>query len=394
MNEQDLTELKKSNNFKKLNNLVNKFNIFDCLKITRTEIRHSNFLAWLLNPKETHKLKDIFLKEFINNLIIKFENNKNFNFYSKQEFKKFDLSNTEILREYKNIDILLIDDTHKFIVIIENKIDSFQHDNQLQSYKDFILKNYSNEYKKIYLYLSPNKEKIEEPYLYIDYNFIKKILQNLLKNMQINQKIKQIIEDYVDIIERDIMDKDNIRILCREIYKEHKTTIDTICKYIDLRKYIANLIQEIIEEDEQLELLESNTSWIRFIPRHFDFNSLKFAKNDWVNSNRILMFEINNERNHIYNDIIIRQDNENNHSEKRKELLNIAKNKNNKFEISQKENSYEHIKTFDIINKNKYDDFITLSENEIKQKIKNELKNNLQFFAEIATEFNNKYQNL
>lgn len=106
------------------------------------------------------------------------------------------------------------------------------------------------------------------------------------------------------------------------------------------------------------------------------------------------MFVFFNERNHIYNDIIIRQDNENNHSEKRKELLNIAKNKNNKFEISQKENSYEHIKTFDIINKNKYDDFITLSENEIKQKIKNELKNNLQFFAEIATEFNNKYQNL
>ena len=159
MNEQDLTELKKSNNFKKLNNLVNKFNIFDCLKITRTEIRHSNFLTWLLNPKETHKLKDIFLKEFINNLIIKFENNKNFNFYSKQEFKKFDLSNTEILREYKNIDILLIDDTHNLLLLLKIKLIHFNTTINYKVIKILYLKIILMNTKKfIYIYLQIKKK--------------------------------------------------------------------------------------------------------------------------------------------------------------------------------------------------------------------------------------------
>ena len=50
---------------KELECLFGQFNIFDCLRLTRTEIRHSNFIAWLLDPNETHKLKDYFLKQFL-----------------------------------------------------------------------------------------------------------------------------------------------------------------------------------------------------------------------------------------------------------------------------------------------------------------------------------------
>ena len=52
-------------NLKELESLFNQFNIFDCLRLTRTEIRHSNFLAWLFDPNETHRLKDYFLKQFL-----------------------------------------------------------------------------------------------------------------------------------------------------------------------------------------------------------------------------------------------------------------------------------------------------------------------------------------
>lgn len=41
------------------------FNLFDILKITRTEIRHSNMLSWLLNPNENHGLGDNILKGFV-----------------------------------------------------------------------------------------------------------------------------------------------------------------------------------------------------------------------------------------------------------------------------------------------------------------------------------------
>lgn len=54
--QQTITELRKKEN--------KEFNIFKILKLDKYEIRHSNFLAWLLNPKESHNLGDKFFKQF------------------------------------------------------------------------------------------------------------------------------------------------------------------------------------------------------------------------------------------------------------------------------------------------------------------------------------------
>lgn len=42
-----------------------KFNLFDVLKISRTEIRHSNMLAWLLNANENHGMGGAYIKALI-----------------------------------------------------------------------------------------------------------------------------------------------------------------------------------------------------------------------------------------------------------------------------------------------------------------------------------------
>lgn len=46
-----------------------RFNLFDILKISRTEIRHSNMLGWLLNPNENHGLGDALLKSILQDVV-------------------------------------------------------------------------------------------------------------------------------------------------------------------------------------------------------------------------------------------------------------------------------------------------------------------------------------
>src|SRR5438552_18477945 len=41
---------------------IGRFNIFDALGITRVEFRHSNFLAFILDPAESHGQGQLFLK--------------------------------------------------------------------------------------------------------------------------------------------------------------------------------------------------------------------------------------------------------------------------------------------------------------------------------------------
>ena len=52
----------------RLENLLEEFNIFETLKITHAEIRHSNVIAWLLNPTENHGLSNYFLKQLFKQL--------------------------------------------------------------------------------------------------------------------------------------------------------------------------------------------------------------------------------------------------------------------------------------------------------------------------------------
>ena len=44
-----------------LDNWKDEVNIFDVLKVTNAEIRHSNILAWLLDPNENHGIGDSLL---------------------------------------------------------------------------------------------------------------------------------------------------------------------------------------------------------------------------------------------------------------------------------------------------------------------------------------------
>src|SRR5437868_2634487 len=49
--------------------LVGRFNIFDALNIARREIHHSNFLAFLLDPVESHGQSQLFLKALLMDLL-------------------------------------------------------------------------------------------------------------------------------------------------------------------------------------------------------------------------------------------------------------------------------------------------------------------------------------
>src|SRR2546421_1704315 len=53
----------------KLEELLGGFNIFDAVGIADAEIRHSNFLRWLLDPSENHGLGSLFLKPVLMDML-------------------------------------------------------------------------------------------------------------------------------------------------------------------------------------------------------------------------------------------------------------------------------------------------------------------------------------
>lgn len=123
-----------------------RFNLFDILKISRTEIRHSNMLGWLLNPNENYGLGDALLKSILQD-VVRADSSR----YDVFETLLMDLYSFSVYREWKNIDLLLISSTERCAIAIENKIGSHEHDNQLARYRKNTGKRLSSISKNLFI---------------------------------------------------------------------------------------------------------------------------------------------------------------------------------------------------------------------------------------------------
>lgn len=90
------------------------FNIFRALKIEKMEIRHSNVLAWLLNPNESHGFGDTVLRRLFSNMLL----GRTLEGVSSADVELMRFDNIEVRREWKHIDVLIIDHGNKLMLWI------------------------------------------------------------------------------------------------------------------------------------------------------------------------------------------------------------------------------------------------------------------------------------
>lgn len=229
-----------SSDIEDLENELQKPNIFNILGAQRMEIRHSNFLAWLLDPNGSHGLGNRFLIRVLRDLAIDKKSKLNI-----LEIGDLNFANVDVIREHpcsngKRIDILILieyekHNDKKLILCIENKIDSVDFDNQLCDYRDYVNKTYQEpEYKKLFVYLTPNGEEPSDDnernewFLYSYKDHILKHLTSIPKKT-INTEVKIYINDYLSILNNEIMNNNiTARELADAIYDNHKPLIDFI----------------------------------------------------------------------------------------------------------------------------------------------------------------------
>ena len=121
----------------RLEAILDDFNPFQAMRWTRQEARHSAFLRWLLDPQETHGLGSYFLRTFIKRIA-----HRSAGLHPKVpsvfDVDSWSLNHTEVLQEWNNIDLFIKDDFDKFVLVVENKVDSTEHSNQLQRYRSLV----------------------------------------------------------------------------------------------------------------------------------------------------------------------------------------------------------------------------------------------------------------
>ena len=229
---------------------TNKLNIFDVLKITRTEIRHSNMLSWLFDANENHGLGDKFISLFMHSLV---SNNQ---IQSTQIFEYLlsDFYSFSVYREWKNIDLLLVSHKEKIVIAIENKVGSHEHDNQLCRYRNQIIQTFSD-YQQLFIYLTPDGESPSDNVNWYIFTYcdIADILEQICENSNLNVDTNLLIQNYIAIIRRDIVEDKQLIEICNKIYNKHKQALDLIYDNIivdesGIDKIISSVLQKLSQE--------------------------------------------------------------------------------------------------------------------------------------------------
>ncbi|BES63835.1 PD-(D/E)XK nuclease family protein [Gottschalkiaceae bacterium SANA] len=262
-----MSNLIKDPDLERLDIEMNTPNFFQILKVERKEIRHSNFLAWLLDPNGSHGLSELFTKWFLRDI---FSNDK-VNWMTEFDVEDLNFNQMIIKREWRSIDVLI--EMPEFIVAIENKVDSGEHSDQLRRYRETVKRFYPDR-KHAFVFLSPTNlipvdEEDSQRYIIYSYENLRRNIEILLdvNTERISEKVGFYLKDYLTILRRDIMkDHESIE-LAKKLYQNHKEAFDFIFENRpDQLSEAGEIVKRVIEE-EGYHLCACNKGYARFLPK-------------------------------------------------------------------------------------------------------------------------------
>ena len=279
----------------RLEDIAQEFNIFEVLDAVRQEVRHSRFLAWLLDPGANHGLGDYFLKRFLWRTAA-LARERGIETISPVEVDTLDLADATVRREWRNIDILISSESHRFVCAIENKVEGSERSNQLGRYLDTCKTEFPG-YCDHFVFLTPRgTEPSHSEWVPVGYDAVLDLVERVVKAKQgtTGDEVGLFLQHYASMLRRHIVGESEIDKLCTRIYNKHRQALEMLFeRRPDRQSDMRALLERLIKTDPDFELDTSNKTYIRFAPSSWTSPHLRTAT-PWTKSGRIVLFQFEN----------------------------------------------------------------------------------------------------
>ncbi len=226
----EIIKFKNDSDFQKLESFYYSKSFSEILGVSRREISHSGFLAWLLGNLESHGLGEFPIKKFLD-IVIKFSNEKLqlkysdlFNSLITEDFtiEKLILKPEFSIRNVGRVDLyielsMIINNAHKKIkLIVENKVESKENNDQTNSYFNHFFPLTSENEISLFIYLTPisTLDLIElteaecncKEFIQINYQSLVDYLIEPALNQNVSQQTKNILTEYLKSLSQPSLD--------------------------------------------------------------------------------------------------------------------------------------------------------------------------------------------
>jgi hypothetical protein len=294
ISEDSLSAVLDDSNFQAIHSRMSRFNLFEAVGAVRGELRHSNFLAYLLSPGRSHGFGTRPLVSVLRAILETMP-------AQSRPIMTLELMVAEpggaiVYRERDNIDLLNEVGSLKLVVLIENKIDAKPADGQLERYHSLVESRYPD-HKKLYVLLTPRGLHPEHPaYVPFDYAQLANLLERLTEEVGASGTSESalIIRHYVEMLRRHIVPDERLRELAAQLYERHSEALEFIWECRPQQSGLLEALQDRVESVSGLTIDSRSSNMLRFAPDAWD-QSLRSIHCDptlWTRTGRALLFEI------------------------------------------------------------------------------------------------------
>jgi len=250
-----------------LEGLLEQFNIFEAVGVVRQELRHSDFLAFLLDPRQNHRLGDAFVRRLLQKVLVAARDSAPP--ISPVLLDAWDLGRLSVRREWQNVDILLVDDANRLVVVIENKVDSAEHSDQLGRYLRLVEAEFlAPGWRHLADYLTLGGEAPSEgAYLPADYGLVADAVEAVAESRRpgLDPAVHALMAHYARMLRRHIVEDSEIADLCRQIYRRHQRALDLIFEHRpDRLAEVQAILLDLVASRDDLILDTSAKQVVRF----------------------------------------------------------------------------------------------------------------------------------
>ena len=216
---------------------LSRFNPIRTMGMEQMEIRHSAILGWLLDPQETHGLGDEFLRAFLAEALRGFTAAGP---PSALTVSQSDMRDAEVRREWRHIDLLVLSPSNGWAFVIENKVHSRQHGDQLRRYLEIAEAAFGRGARKLTargVFLTLHGEDPEDArYAPIQYAAICELLPRLLRVRAhpLSPEVGTFLDHWLDVIRKAAGmsdDHDELVKLAKRLYRDHRKVPDFVVKH-------------------------------------------------------------------------------------------------------------------------------------------------------------------
>ena len=263
--------------WQELGQRLRRFNAIRLLGVERAEVPHSNVLAWLLDPRSAHGVGGTFLELLLRRACPAIPPNAG--------------GRWAVRREWRYIDLLLVNEVARTVVAIENKVDSEEHSDQLGRYFEVVERGFAT-YSRHYLFLTPEGYPgSRAEWLPISYKDVGACLRSAIDQCPGAPVAEsEFARQYLDILEGEFMINSESDRICRQLCEQHPEAVEALVGYWQRTRetVLTACTAEIEAAPDRWRIVHRDSKQVGFVPREWHditpaiCTAARFPKDSWI----------------------------------------------------------------------------------------------------------------